>query len=326
MKDLERYLKDPVFMEMVKKYAKESEELNEKRKSKIDKLQDKIIKSILKKKEAAKIINKLFGLEITKENLETSQNSFVTSELKYREADIVYKIKGKNIVFLFEHQSTVDYLMAYRVLNYQAEIMRANEIESGKKEDKQCLVIPIVIYTGKEKWTAGRYIKEIQDGFEKEEWETPEIIGLLGFYELIDVHEYTKEELLEEESLLSKVMLIEKERRTEEILETVYEIVKVIKNEEDREIIYNFMELILEEKIGAEKARKIIKDAIESANGGKGSDGMFNCQRVIREENERIREEGENNIIKLLLKSNMQPKEISERTGISISKILSLKK
>ena len=65
---------------------------------------------------------------------------------------------------------------------------------------------------------------------------------------------------------------------------------------------------------------------------------MFNCQRVIREENERIRTEGraegmeigrtegENNIIKLLLKSNMKPKEISERTGIAISKILSLKK
>ena len=35
---------------------------------------------------------------------------------------------------------------------------------------------------------------------------------------------------------------------------------------------------------------------------------------------------GENNIIKSLLKSNMKPSEISERTGISLSKILRLAK
>ena len=45
MKDFEKYLKDPVFMQMVKKYSEESERFN-KNKSKIDKEHDKIIKRV----------------------------------------------------------------------------------------------------------------------------------------------------------------------------------------------------------------------------------------------------------------------------------------
>ena len=55
---------------------------------------------------------------------------------------------------------------------------------------------------------------------------------------------------------------------------------------------------------------------------------------MVIDENKRIRAQGrrigitigEKNIIKSLLKSNMQPSEISERTGISLNKILRLAK
>ena len=43
--EIEKYLKDPIFMSMVKKYAKESEELN-KNKKRVDKENDKIVKRI----------------------------------------------------------------------------------------------------------------------------------------------------------------------------------------------------------------------------------------------------------------------------------------
>ena len=47
--EIEKYIKDPVFMALVKKYAKESEEFN-KNKSKIDKEHDKIIKRVFQRK------------------------------------------------------------------------------------------------------------------------------------------------------------------------------------------------------------------------------------------------------------------------------------
>ena len=151
MKDFEKYLKDPIFMQMVKKYSEESERFN-KNKSKIDKEHDKIIKRVFeKKKEAARFISKVIGIEIEGEELISAKNSFVTTELKYREADIVYKIKGMNVVILIEHQTRVDYRMSYRILNYQVEIMRANEIENPKKEDKEMFSNPNSIIYRKRK-------------------------------------------------------------------------------------------------------------------------------------------------------------------------------
>ena len=195
--EIEKYLKDPIFMSMVKKYAKESEELN-KNKKRVDKEKDKIVKRIfMDKKEVAKLVKKVLGIEIRGEELEITENSFVTTELKYKEADIVYKLKGRNVVFLIEHQTKVDYKMPYRILNYQLEIMRANE---GKEE---CLVIAIVLYTGRRKWTAKTYIREIQDKFlQRIEKEEKKEIGTMGYYTLIDVNKYSKEELLEEDSLV----------------------------------------------------------------------------------------------------------------------------
>ena len=73
---------------------------------------------------------------------------------------------------------------------------------------------------------------------------------------------------------------------------------------------------------------------------------MLAAEQMVIDENKRIRVQGraqgraegraqgrrigitigEKNIIKSLLKSNMQPSEISERTGISLNKILRLAK
>ena len=326
--DFEKYLKDPVFMALVKKYAKESEEFN-KNKPAIEKEHDKIIKRVFtSKKEASRFIRKTLKIDVKAKDLELVQNSFVTVELKYREADIVYKIKGTNVVILIEHQTRVDKKMPYRILNYQMEIMRANEGE------EECLVIPIVLYTGKEKWTAKRYIRELQDNSIDDDIVLDKMpLGLLGYYTLVDVNEYTKEKLLKEKGILSKIMLLEKERNTEELLKTIFEINEKIIEEKtkEKEVIYSAMEVLLEKKIGKEKTEEIMKKIIEE-----GSDYMLAAEEMIIKENEMIRNEGisigeargrkigENNIIKTLFKNKMKPKEISEKTGIALDKVLKI--
>ena len=215
------------------------------------------------------------------------------------------------------------------------EIMRANEGE------EECLVIPIVLYTGKETWTAKRYIKELQTRrYAKKEINIDEIeLGTLEYYTLVDVNEYTKENLLKEKGILSKIMLLEKERNTEELLKTIFEINEKIIEEKtkEKEIIYSAMEVLLEKKIGKEKTEEIMKKIIEE-----GSDYMLAAEEMIIKENEMIRNEGraegisigeargrkvgENNIIKVLFKNKMKPKEISEKTGIALSEILKIVK
>ena len=74
--DFEKYLKDPVFMALVKKYAKESEEFN-KNKPAIEKEHDKIIKRVFtSKREAARFIRKVLktfagerSIKVYKENI-----------------------------------------------------------------------------------------------------------------------------------------------------------------------------------------------------------------------------------------------------------------
>ena len=179
--------------------------------------------------------------------------------------------------------------MAYRILNYQIEIMRANEVENPRKEDKECLVIPIVLYTGKEKWTDKNYIKEIQERlYEEKIIKRGEIeLGTLGYYALVDVNNYTKEELLKEEGILSKIMLIEKERNTKDLVRTMFEIKEKIQNDKNKEVVYTTMELALNKKFGTKVARKIMEKII-----GKESGDMLAVEEMVLKENKMLRDEG----------------------------------
>ena len=111
------------------------------------------------------LINQAIKTKLKAEEIEKYTSSFVNKIFENREADIVYKYKNKNIFFLIEHQTKIDYSMQYRILEYEIEIMKsAIDIRKVKnKEYKLPLVIPIVLYTGKKKWDAKRYLEESQE-------------------------------------------------------------------------------------------------------------------------------------------------------------------
>ena len=133
----------------------------------IDNKHDKLFKDLFSdKEEAVKFINKYLELEIPlkAEEIEVYKNGYITRMYQSKEADIVYKIKEKNIFILIEHQSTVDRSMPYRILNYSVAIMnQAVEKNKMKRKDyKYPKVIAIVLYTGGEKWKAKIKLEEIK--------------------------------------------------------------------------------------------------------------------------------------------------------------------
>ncbi len=187
---------------------------------------DKVIREILmKKEEALSLINKaLKPKQKIKEPIDLYSNRFITSKYQDRESDIIYKIKDKNIFFLIEHQSTIDYSIAYRMMEYSIEIMRTivNNKERKSKAYKYPLIIPIIIYTGESKWDAKLSMKKLK---EQIEWyEEKEEISL------VDINKYSKKELLQEDNILSKVMLLEKSKNTVEFIKNVEEILKTSDN------------------------------------------------------------------------------------------------
>ena len=209
--------------------------------SQINNTHDKIFRTILSdKEEAARFITKRLNLKeaILAKDLEMYNSSFITNEFQNQEADIVYKIKNSNIFILIEHQTKVDKMMSFRILSYQVEIIRNNiEWSKVRRDDyKIPVVIPILLYTGKQKWNAKMELLEIQDKLEDIEMQP-------GSYKLVDINTYSKEELLEDNLFTSKMMLLEKANSEEEVSNYLEEVIPKIENK-DKKVMVQIIDVI----------------------------------------------------------------------------------
>ena len=194
--------------------------------------------------------------------------------------------------------------MPFRLLEYEVAIIRS-AIDKSKIKNKSYkipLVMPIVLYTGKQKWNANKYLEKSQE----------KIQGLnikIGNYSLVDINNYTEKELLEDNTFISKMMLIEKSKNTEEIAKTLEKIINKTQKE-DKELLKSIIEIFLEEKIGIQKSTELIRK-LESE-----SDSMLAIVDMIRKENQMYidmgRKEGKKEGKKL---GKIEGKREGEKTG-----------
>ena len=299
---------------------------------KINNEHDKIFRKILDvKSEAVDFINEALNLKnkITEDQIEKYTSSFVTESLENQESDVIYKLKNKNIFFLIEHQTKIDYTMPIRILDYETAIIKSaiDYKRLGQKDYKIPRVIPIVLYTGKRKWNAKTYINEIQEQFDDFED--------LDFskYNVIDINNIAEEKLFKDNNYLSKIMLLEKYRGNELSL-YLNKLVQEIKlneeyyNTEGKEVLIILIEQILSVKIGEEKAKEIV----EILKGG--DKGMLNCIESAYRENRVLLKTGMERgsltakieIVKELLKIKMPISQISQVTHFTEEKIKEIEK
>lgn len=187
---------------------------------------------------------------IKAEGIEPYNTSFVTSKYQNREADVVYKIKEKNAFILIEHQSKIDEKMPYRLLEYYTEILRTTDEKSGGMP----VVIPIIIYTGDEKWKTNGYISEKQEiieGYEE---------GRLNIkYNLVQANNFETKELLNKGTMLANAMIIENSNDTEELIENLEKIIQNINRQENFKKLRNIVKYILRGILKKEDIEKIEK-------------------------------------------------------------------
>ena len=208
------------------------------------------------KTQVAELINRCLKLKgkIKPKHLEIYNSSFIDPKFSNQECDIVYKKKGQQIFFLIEHQSKVDYSMPKRILKYQISIMEMamKYKKTMKKEEKLPLVIPIVIYTGTERWNVAKHIKDCQEQLE----------GLdnmeLGSYIILDSNEYTKQELLEDKLFILKMMALEKTKNPDELYSNLEEITQKKIEKINRDILIRVIKYIYNQTLGEEKTKDII--------------------------------------------------------------------
>ncbi len=291
---------------------------------------DKIFRTILdNKEEAVNFINDTLKIKISKDEIEKYNSSFINNIFQNREADVVYKIKNKNVLFLIEHQTKIDYLMPYRILEYQLAIMKSvlNDNGKNKQNDKFPLVIPIVLYTHNKKWDADTYFEKLQETYNDFN------IKLSNYY-LVDINNYTEEELLNKEDFLSKMMLLEKAKNSKELVEFIKKVIPKTKKD-DIELLKRIVALGLRKKLTSEDIQKLLQimegdgenmlaflDMLEKENQMYINIGKTEGKKEGRKEG-RLEEKAK--IIKNMLNEKLSIDKISKITGVKKEEIEKMK-
>ena len=288
---------------------------------------DKIFRTVLDKKtDVSKFLNKFLGLNIKTEELEKYNSSYIDPKFKNKEADIVYRIKDKNIFLLIEHQTKIDKDIPYRLLDYSNGIMR-----SASEDKKRPSVIPIVLYTGKTKWKIENETIEKQQFFK-------EVKLIDGEFNLIDINDFSKKELLKDDIFITKMMLVEKCKDEIEMVQALEKIENKIK-EEDKSTFRRIVKEIWSLRIGTENANKILEKIEE------GSGNMMAVMEMLLAENEKYinigRQEGRQEgmkkgrleggkqkikeIVQKMLAENFTKEMITKITGLKKEEIEEIK-
>lgn len=220
---------------------------------------DKIFRKILdNKNEAIKVINRILKKQdhILAEEIEKYNSSYISDKLKNSEADIVYKIKNQDVFFLIEHQTKIDYSMPYRILKYEVEIVESVLIDKNyrNKNYKYPIIIPIVLYTGNKRWDAKLDLRKVQIKWNKYKCQE------LSRYNILDVNKIDEKELLEENSLVSKIMLIEKSDTEKELELNLNKIIerKEMFSQEQTQLFITIIQLVLQNQLGKDKSREFV--------------------------------------------------------------------
>ena len=116
-----------------------------------------------------KYIAKPWTANISPDDVERVNKSFITEEYRPINSDLIYKLKinGSDVYFyvLIELQSEVDFTMPFRLLQYMVALLREifNNTDKDVRERKDFrlpAIVPIVLYNGKDNWTAVMTFRE----------------------------------------------------------------------------------------------------------------------------------------------------------------------
>ncbi len=287
---------------------------------------NKPVKRILKdEKEMAKFINGFLetNQKIDSKNLDEYTNSYFTRKYKLKETTLIYRLKNKEIFFLVEDQSNMDNSIPYRILNYCIDIMQEwSRTRNVKQRTRYPIVVPIIIYTGNERWKKTKDFKEKQIGdyvFENYK------INLE--YNLIEIHKLSTKFLLQKQSMFGYEMIIEKSKNKQEIKENLKIIVEHIKNKELLDKIKDRISYLLNDSLEEGTKEELLEKLdIKIAEGEDSMSSLY--ERLVNENRQMIRKgkkEARIEIAKRLIRRKEDDKSIREITQISQTDLEKLK-
>ena len=187
--------------------------------------------------------------DIKPEDVEDYTERFLPLISEARDSDTVklMKVKDMFVIALIEPQTDVNYLMAFRFLEYCAYIWRV-WIDDREKEKKGSStvkkfklppIIPIIYYSNTGNWTAPvRFVDKValSDIFRKY---IPDFS-----YEVVGLSKYSVDDLMAFEDILTFLLIIDKIKKPEEIKEVLKRLNETYLNKIKDKIPDNLLELL----------------------------------------------------------------------------------
>lgn len=294
-------------------------------------LHDRLFKVTMSKPEAAKeFLQQYLPLHIKNlvqlDTLKLQPDSFIDERLKGHLVDILYSVNFGNkpgyIYVLFEHLSTSDEMIAFRLIKYMLNIMDHHIIKTKGK--KLPLVFPIVIYTGNAKYSAP---KSIFDLFEEKSL-AEEVF--LRPYKFIDIKDIPDEELQQQIwfGLMARVFKY-KFTKMLEFVDKILPSLITVDQKGDIKFIDSVIKYIIKRDEIEDKDKFF--DVLTSNLSQPASETIMTIAEQLRQEGmqqgmhlgeEKARELFARN----LLKENESIERIAKLTGLSIENIKKIKK
>lgn len=263
---------------------------------KIQNPHDKFFKETLGKVEVAKdFLNNYLPDSIMKivemDTLEPQKDSFINKELQEVFSDMLFRVNINNregyIYFLFEHKSYTSKNISFQLLKYMLEIWEA-KINKERIEELP-IIIPLVIYHGKNKWNVSTNLGEMINGYKELPEDVRKYIPECE-YLLYDISGYTDEEI--KGGVINKIVMTTlrdiQTKDIEGVIESIYKVIEYLTELGDKqtgiEYFETLMKYIFNARIDLTKEAIIkVMDKIESTYP-EGSDLVMTLAEKFREE------------------------------------------
>jgi predicted transposase/invertase (TIGR01784 family) len=266
---------------------------------------------------------------ISADDIERVDKSFITQEYSHIDSDLIYKLKigGSDVYFyvLLELQSQVDFTMPYRLLRYMVELLtdifkNADKDIRERKDFRLPAIVPIVLYNGYDNWTVVKTFREYTKDYEK--------FGnnIIDFqYLLFNLKQKDEKTILPVENVLDAFFSLDK-RRLEKRL-SPKEFVDWWAEQaphlsvDDRNTLINYVERVLYRGKISPKEMENLKKSLEKGDIMTMTHGLAAWRDEMIDE---AKHEEDIKIANALRAKGMDVNEIAELTGLTVDEILQL--
>lgn len=213
------------------------------------------------KKEATNIINEVLKIlnenQLKNEEIKIVKNNYTSLKNLDGEACVLFQnIKFEKIYYLIQIINKIDYNMPLNIIEcYYQNVRRL--LKEKDNFNKISLIIPCIIYIGKDDWRAKRSIEEEENNFKC--FEIPEKKMNLGKYILIETNKIKDEKLVEMKGIFPKLLVVERTKKFENLMKIVNVIDSLELKKEDKNLINEYLYYKLCESCGKRSADTKIK-------------------------------------------------------------------